>query len=103
MIEGQSTPASNGRFTVLQGQYLAFIRAYALIHRAAPAERDIQRFFQVTAPAVHSMVLTLENRGLIERTPGQARSIRLVIPASELPTLEDPAEQKGAGRRLTRR
>jgi hypothetical protein len=31
------------------------------------------------------MILTLETHGLIERTPGQARSIRLLIPRDELP------------------
>ncbi len=35
----------------------------------------MQRFFQITAPSVHSMVLTLERRGFIRRVPGQARSI----------------------------
>jgi hypothetical protein len=34
------------------------------------------------------MVLTLERRGLIERTPGQARSIRLLVQREELPDLE---------------
>jgi hypothetical protein len=31
-------------FTALQGQYLAFIGAYSVIHGVAPAEADIQRF-----------------------------------------------------------
>ena len=62
----------------------------------------MQSFFQVTPPAVHDMVLTLELRGLIERTPGKARSIKIVIPPEALPNLQDPAELKGSGRRLTR-
>ena len=33
------------------------------------------------------MILTLEVRGLIERTPGEARSIRLLIPPADLPDL----------------
>jgi len=77
---------------VLQGQYLAFIRAYTLLHRQAPAEAELQRFFRVTAPSVHSMVLGLEKRGLIQRTPGKARSIRLLVPATELPPLEEPPD-----------
>ena len=72
-------------FTAKQGQYLAFIYYYTKIHRLSPAEADLQRYFKVTAPAVHTMILGLERRGLIERTPGQARSIRLRVPASELP------------------
>jgi len=47
----------------------------------------MQQYFRVFPPAVHQMVLTLEARGLIARTPGQARSIRLLIPRDELPDL----------------
>ncbi|MBI3797973.1 MAG: hypothetical protein HY268_13535 [Deltaproteobacteria bacterium] len=36
-----------------------------------------RRYFQVSAPAVHQMVVMLEKRGFIERRPGQARSIFL--------------------------
>jgi hypothetical protein len=34
------------------------------------------------------MVVTLEAHGLIERKPGQARSIRLLVPREELPDLD---------------
>ena len=78
------------RFTRLQGQYLAFIRAYSLIHGRAPAEADMQRFFGVTAPSVHQMVVTLERRGLIARVRGVVRSIRILVPLEELPALEEP-------------
>ena len=47
----------------------------------------MQQYFRTSPPAVHQMILTLETRGLIERTPGQARSIRLLIPPDELPNL----------------
>ena len=83
-------------FTLLQGQYLAFIRAYTLIHREPPAEADMRRFFLVTPPSVHRMVVTLAESGLIERTPGQARSLRVLAPPEELPPLEDPAEHEAA-------
>jgi Mn-dependent DtxR family transcriptional regulator len=76
------------RYTHKQGQYLAFIFYYAKIHGRAPAEADIQRYFRVSPPSVHQMILTLEKRGLIERTPWEARSIRLRIAAEELPKLE---------------
>ena len=79
-------------FTRLQGQYLAFIRAYTLVHREAAAEADMQRFFLVTPPSVHRMVLTLEKRGFISRVPGKARTIRLLLPPEKLPSLEEPAE-----------
>ena len=80
------------RFTVLQGQYLAFIRTYTLIHRTAPAEADMQRFFRVSPPSIHQMILTLQQHGLIYRVPGQARSIQLLIPPEELPRLEEVPE-----------
>jgi Mn-dependent DtxR family transcriptional regulator len=48
----------------------------------------MERYFRVTPPSVHQMVLMLEARGLIERTPGVGRSIRLLIPHGELPNLD---------------
>src|SRR5262245_2476252 len=80
-------PRSQPAFTAKQGQYLSFIHWYTKLHRTPPAEADLQRYFKVTPPAVHTMVVTLEREGLIDRTPRQARSIRLRIPASELPDL----------------
>lgn len=75
-------------YTDRQGQFLAYIFQYTLMHGVAPAEADMQRFFQITAPSVHSMVLTLERRGLIKRVPGQARSITLDIAMEDLPPLQ---------------
>jgi hypothetical protein len=34
------------------------------------------------------MILKLEASGLLERIPGQARSIRVLLPHDELPALE---------------
>jgi len=76
------------RYTAKQGQYLAFIHYYTKIHGEAPAEADLRRYFQVSPPSVHRMIVTLEERGLIERTPGRARSIRLLVDRSEIPDLE---------------
>jgi repressor LexA len=56
----------------------------------------MQRFFRVTPPAVHSMVLTLATHGLVERVPGKARSIRVLVAPEELPTLEEPPTDKDA-------
>jgi DNA-binding MarR family transcriptional regulator len=75
-------------FTELQGQYLAFIHAYTKIHRRPPAEADMQRFFEVTPPSVHRMVVQLEQRGLIRRQPGQARSIEVLVAPERLPALK---------------
>jgi len=38
--------------TALQGQHVAFIRAYGVIHGVAPAEADMPRFFR--RPALRS-------------------------------------------------
>jgi len=74
--------------TKLQGQYLAFIATYTKMNGRPPAEADIQRYFRVSPPSVHRMILGLEKRGLIRRTPGLARSIEVLVPSGQLPTLE---------------
>src|SRR3972149_6602292 len=74
--------------TERQGQFLAYIHQYSIVNGRAPAEADMQRFFQITPPSVHSMVLTLERRGLIRRVPGQARSITLIVSPESLPPLK---------------
>ena len=76
------------KYTSKQGQYLAFIHYYTKINGRAPAEADMQRYFKVSPPSVHQMVITLERKKLIKKTPGEARSIRILIPAEELPILE---------------
>ena len=48
----------------------------------------MQAFFRVTPPSVHQMVLQLERRQLIRRTPRVARSIELLVPVASLPPLE---------------
>jgi hypothetical protein len=44
----------------------------------------VQRFFLVTPPSVHQMVLSLEKAGLIARQPGIARSIALAVDPTDL-------------------
>ena len=78
---------SRPRFTQKQGQYLAFIHAYMLVLGRPPAEADLRRYFRVTPPSVHQMLITLERAGLIRRQPGVARSIELVIDPGILPPL----------------
>jgi Mn-dependent DtxR family transcriptional regulator len=75
-------------FTESQGQYLAFIHLYTKLNRRPPAEADMQRYFEVTPPSVHRMVVELERRGLIRRQPGVARSIELLVPLDLLPALK---------------
>lgn len=79
---------SHPEFTPRQGQYLAFIHAYALVNGRPPAQADLQRFFQVTPPSVHQMLLTLKRNGLISRRPGAPRSIAVLVDHAVLPALE---------------
>lgn len=83
----QDRPAKPALFTAKQGQYLAFIWAYSKINDRAPAEADFQRYFKVTAPSVHQMLKTLDQSGLIQKQPGVARSIQLLVPPQQLPIL----------------
>ena len=75
-------------YTKTQGQYLAFIYYYTKLHGIPPAEADMQRYFNVSPPSVHNMIVTLEKRRLIARTPGAARSIQLLLRRDQLPDLE---------------
>ena len=82
-----SVVVKSPRFTEKQGQYLAFIYAYTRVLARPPAEADIQRYFEVSPPTVHQMLITLERHGLIRRTPGVARSIELLVEPESLPVL----------------
>ncbi|HEX8454942.1 MAG TPA: hypothetical protein VF647_22890 [Longimicrobium sp.] len=75
-------------FTPKQGQYLAFIYYYTKINGQPPAEVDMQRYFKVSAPTVHQMVVKLAELGLIARTPGASRGVRVLLAHSDLPHLE---------------
>jgi Mn-dependent DtxR family transcriptional regulator len=74
-------------YTATQGQYLAFIYYYTKLHGIPPAEADMQRYFNVSPPSVHNMIVTLEKRGFIKRTPGAGRSIELLLRRDQLPDL----------------
>jgi hypothetical protein len=48
----------------------------------------MQRYFKVSPPSVHSMVVALEKLGFIRRTPGAARAIQLLLSRDQLPDLK---------------
>ncbi len=87
-LRTETGEAAEAAFTPKQGQYLAFIYYYIKLNGVAPAEADFVRYFRVSAPSVHQMIVKLEASGWIERTPGQGRSIRLRVPREQLPDLE---------------
>ena len=72
----------------MQGQYLSFISNYTKINGRPPAEADMQRYFRVTPPSVHQMVVKLESLDLIKRTAGVGRSIQLLVSSDEIPSLK---------------
>ena len=76
------------KFTERQGQYLSFISQYVKVNGRSPAESDIQRYFGVSPPTVHQMVLKLESLGLIRRKPGVARSIQVMVSPDDIPALK---------------
>ncbi len=80
--------------TTKQGKYLAFIYYYSKLNGRAPSEADIRVYFNVTPPSVHQMLLALERRGFISRVPGQARSVKLLMPRERLPELESQMPDK---------
>jgi Mn-dependent DtxR family transcriptional regulator len=66
---------------------LAFIYAYTRVQGRPPAEAELQRYFRVSPPSVHQMILTLERAALIRRQPGVARSIEVLVAPENLPVL----------------
>lgn len=78
------------KLTHTQGQYLSFIFWSTRVNRRVPAQIDIQGFFGVTSAAVAGMVATLVKLGVLERQPGQARSLKVLVTESDLPRLEEP-------------
>jgi hypothetical protein len=72
-------------FAVRQGEYLAFIHSYTTKVGVSPSFEDIARHFGTAPPNVNGMIKTLERRGLLSRIPGTARSLRVLVPAEELP------------------
>jgi len=98
LLEGGDA-AKNTAFKVVpggptrqQGQFLAFIREFVMRNEAgvAPTHAEFQRFFNLTAPSVNSMLIRLEQRGFIRRIPGKARAIELNINPDWIPPLQRP-------------
>ena len=74
-------------FTEKQGQYLAFIYYYTKINGQPPAEVDMQRYFNVSPPSVHRMIIELEKKNLISRERKKSRSLAVKLDTIQLPTL----------------
>jgi repressor LexA len=75
-------------YTEKQGQYLAFIYYYTKINRVPPAHADFESYFRTAPSTVHQMILQLEKKKLIKRTPNTPRSIVIAIDEELLPKLK---------------
>jgi hypothetical protein len=87
---------STAQFTATQGQYLAYLYLYRKLHREGPAESEIARYFRVSPPSVHQMIVKLEEKGLIVREPGVPRSVRVAIPKDQIPELASDEDEPAA-------
>lgn len=61
-----------------QLRVLDFLQRYIELHGPVPTERETERHLQLSPPTIHGAILALEKKGLLARTPGVARSIRLL-------------------------
>lgn len=72
-------------FTETQGRYLACIHAFTAGFGFPPSELEIAEALGVSPPAVNQMMKTLEMKGLIQRKPGEPRSIQILIAGDTIP------------------
>jgi repressor LexA len=92
MPPGKRPAPPPGGPTCQQGQFLAFIREHMMRNTGgvAPTHAALQKFFNLTAPSVNSMLIRLEQRGFIRRIPRQARAIELTVKPDWIPPLDRP-------------
>ena len=83
-----SVDPENKKYTEKQGQYLAFIYYYSKVNGYPPAQADLQRYFDVSPPSVHQMILTLEKLSLIKRKTRTSRSLIVLLNVEQLPLLK---------------
>lgn len=74
-------------FTKKQGEYLTFIHQYTKMRGFPPAFAEMEHYFGVTPPTVNQMIKNLEKKGLIEKEPRKARSIRVTPPVEQIPAV----------------
>jgi Mn-dependent DtxR family transcriptional regulator len=77
-----------GRPTRKQGQLLAYVYWYTKVHRIPPSENEVAEFLAIRGPSAHQMIVNLAEKGFLQRTPGQPRTLKVLLPSEELPDLE---------------
>jgi repressor LexA len=75
------------KFTLKQGQYLAFIYYFSKVNGVSPNENDFKKYFNSSLSAVRRMILNLENRKLILHR-NNPFCIKLCLNRSEIPDLK---------------
>ncbi|HWL10248.1 MAG TPA: MarR family transcriptional regulator [Planctomicrobium sp.] len=80
--------------TPTQGRYLSYIHAYITGFGLSPSEAEIAAAIGVSPPSVNQMMKTLEKKGFIQRQPGVARSIEILVADNLIP--------KWKGKRISR-
>jgi hypothetical protein len=72
-------------WTPTQGLYLSFMSAYERAFGLPPSTTEIAGALAVTPAAVSGMLRSMEKKGLIDRDPGEIRSIDLLVDRTQLP------------------
>jgi hypothetical protein len=90
----ETTPSA--RPTPRQAEYLDFIRAFTKRWGVPPSFEEIGQHFMTTPPSVNSMIKLLDARGFLTRIPGQARTLRVIIPEEAQPPAK-PSTRAHAG------
>ena len=83
-----TAPVGRRRPTRKQGQLLAYVYWYTKVHRIPPSENEVAEFLAIRGPSAHRMIVTLAEKGFLARTPGEPRTLRVLLPREELPDLE---------------
>ena len=76
------------RPTRKQGQLLAYVYWYTKVHRIPPSENEVADFLAIRGPSAHRMIVHLAEKGFLARTPGEPRTLKVLLPREELPDLE---------------
>jgi len=64
--------------TKIQQEYVNFVEKFWLKKGCGPTEQEIANHFLVTAVSAHTMIAKLCSIGVLIKTPGVARSVRLL-------------------------
>ncbi|MGN0906106.1 MAG: LexA family protein [Bullifex sp.] len=89
-----------GRLTKRQEEILSFITSSSRDNSICPSLDEIADHFSIAVSSVYDHITALEKKGVIERIPGQARSIRLKGEENQLKAVTIPFTRKD-GRKET--